>query len=50
MNMNIIIQNRVLYMGSGNIALIGDIRSVGNARVMGNGGVREKIAKQCIHK
>ena len=35
-------------MGLGNIALIGDIRSVGSARVGGNGGVRENIAKQCV--
>ena len=47
--MNITIQNKVLYMGSGNIAVIGDIGSVGNARVRGNGGVRENIAKQSIH-
>ena len=37
-------------MGSGNIALIRDIRSAGNARFRGNGGVRENIAKQYIHK
>jgi len=37
-------------MGSGNIALVREIRSAGNARVRGNGGVRENIAKQCIHK
>jgi len=37
-------------MGSGNIALIGDIGSAGNARVRGNGGVRENIVMQCIHK
>jgi len=37
-------------MGSENIALIGDNRSVGNVRVRGNGGARENIAKQCIHK
>ena len=48
--MNIIVQNRVLYMGSGNIALIRDNRRVGNVRVECNGGVRENIAKQSIHK
>ena len=37
-------------MGPWNIALIGDIRSAGNARVGGNGGARKSIAKQCIHK
>ena len=42
-------KSRVLYMGSENIALIRDIRSVGDVRVRGNGGVRE-IAKQSIHK
>ena len=41
---------RVLYMGVGNIALIGDIRSVENVRVGGNGGMRVNIAKLCIHK
>jgi len=34
-------------MGSGNIALIRDIGSAGNARVGGNGGARENIAKKC---
>jgi len=37
-------------MRSGNIALIGDIGSVGNVRVRGNRGARKNIAKQCIHK
>jgi len=43
-------QLRVLYTGSGNIALIGDIRSVGNVRVGGNGVARENIANQCIYE
>jgi len=37
-------------MGSGNIALIGDIGSVENVRVGGNRGVKENKARQCIHK
>jgi len=37
-------------MGPGNIALIRDIGSVGNARVRGNGGARKSIARQCVHK
>ena len=41
---------RVLYAGSGNIALIEDIGSAGNLRVRGNRGAKEDIAKQCIHK
>jgi len=37
-------------MVSEDIALVREIGSVRNARVGGNGGVRENIAKPCIHK
>ena len=47
--MNISYKIESLIYWSGNIALIGVIRSVGNGRVRGN-IAREDIAKQCIHK
>jgi len=47
LNMSIIIKVRVLYMGSGNIELIRDIRSAENVRSDNSGGCDLGLARVC---